>query len=305
MSEPDDVSVHWTGPDGSVWDLLTGTGGALVTEGVDGLVLPEFRERAARFASVPGRLFLGVDYEDNPVEFSLHVGDTHASSPNAPFRTGQLWRQLDTAVRRAFSPRDLGRFDVTTSAGTRHLLCRLRAMDRRRAKREHGAAGSAVYDVVLAPDTPLWQGTTAILDFPYAAAAAPVDYYGGSGGGGTGPDFHISAANEMSAADILNPGDEDTWPTWTVTGPCQGVIGVGGALTTLPHLAAGEQLVIDTHPARMSVTDGYGNRAWDRLAGYDFAPIPPAGAKVTAWKNDAAAGSHIRLQYTPQHWAAW
>ncbi|WP_222430134.1 hypothetical protein, partial [Rhodococcus rhodochrous] len=53
-------------------------------------------------------------------------------------------------------------------------------------------------------------------------------------------------------------------------------------------------------PHRTSVTDEGGNRAWDRMELYDFAPIPVGDqVPVSVHIIGGGPGANIRLELTP------
>lgn len=120
----------------------------------------------------------------------------------------------------------------------------------------------------------------------------------------------ISASNVLGETQIVNPGDVEGWPVWTLTGPADGLTATNhtlGAAFTIDHaLLAGEQIVIDTAPGRPTVrgpsdVNLIGALDWpdatlwplvDGVNGIDFAV---AGA---------GSGTVVELTYHPRYEAA-
>ncbi|MCK2242316.1 MULTISPECIES: phage tail domain-containing protein [unclassified Crossiella] len=107
-----------------------------------------------------------------------------------------------------------------------------------------------------------------------------------TGGGLGGLDF--GTPSSTGALTLTNPGSAPAWPAFTITGPVQfpEVIdpATGAGLAFAGDLAAGQRLVIDTHPHRRTVTrDGIGGfRPYLRQAAW--LSVPPGGALTVAFR---------------------
>jgi len=266
----DILEITWIGVDGSQWNLLRGTEGATLAPKPLGLHLPTWTQQVATAARVPGRAYKGTVYGPRIVDLNIRIGDVRG-----PFRKGRAWRQLDEAFWQSMSPEVPGRLLIRSdTGGYRFLDLRMEAAPDPAYARDPSHNGVATYVVNLVSDSPFWQGFDVSQTFAYDVV--PSNYYGG-GAGTRGPPFYISASSSLSSATANNPGDREAYPRWTATGPGTFTFGTGGHLTTLPTLAAGQQILINADPNVSSVTDGAGNNFWPFLGAHDFTVPIAAG----------------------------
>jgi len=297
------IQVTWQGPDGSVWDLYNGTQGLMLAQGLSGLHLPAWKQQVSTSARTPGRRYLGTVWEARTVILNLHVGDM----VDVP-RTATAWRQLDDLVWQAFDAEQLGLlYVITDTGGYRQLSCRMETAPDPVYPVDPGLQGLATYSVTLTADNPFWQALP-ITTTPFSSTAgSATPYYGGVGGGGFGPPY-VTSQSTVTAAFVSNPGDRPAWPRWVITGPGVWTIGLPGHTTTLPNLAAGQQILIDTDPMVLTVTDQNGVNLWPTIGVHDFTqPIPvglnqPLIAQVT---GPSTVGGSAQLTITPTFKRAW
>jgi hypothetical protein len=267
------LEITWIGTDGSVWDLLGGTQGVRLSEGVRGLHLPEVTQIVQTSARVPGRQYLSTLYKPRQVDLTLNVGDSSAFG----VADAQAWRNLDEAFWASTSSEVTGRLLVRSdTGGYRYLDCRLdSAVDA--YQNDPGTQRFAQYPVTLVSDSPFWKGFDITRTFTYDVQ--PQNYYGG-GTGTLGPPFYISASSALAAATFTNPGDLPAYARWTATGPGTHTFGLGAHTTTLPTLLAGSSILVNTDPFIDTVTDGAGNNLWPFVGATDFAAPIPTGVDI-------------------------
>jgi phage-related protein len=100
------------------------------------------------------------------------------------------------------------------------------------------------------------------------------------------PDvFTLSSQQVLGGTLIVNTGDVDAYPVWTLTGPATSLtLQLGDrAFTVNSTLTAGQTLVIDTDPRLRTVTDGGGANRWPdvSLTDFDLWTLPPGTNAVT------------------------
>ncbi|AOD24039.1 hypothetical protein IM25_22680 [Rhodococcus sp. p52] len=283
---------------------MAGTEGAVLPKGLKSILLPHFTQLTHKTARRHGVRFEGIDWDEGNCTMTVVVGDTWVSRPAGNFRRGDEFLYLDRSFRDSFSPLYPGTLEVEALGETRSFSGRLVELDDGDIEMMPDIRGTAEYEITLAAESTFWRGKDVVFDFPFTGSATPDNYYGPSN---AAPDFYITGGNAIGNAVLTNPGQVEVWPTWTIDGPGQAVVGVGEHITYVSGLAAGERLVIVTDPAHSEVVDGGGNRAWDRIGGlYDFAPVEPGDDVVaTAQIIGGGPGANIRLELPTLYLAAY
>ncbi|MFE9936313.1 phage tail family protein [Streptomyces hirsutus] len=143
---------------------------------------------------------------------------------------------------------------------------------------------------------------------------------------GAGQDFlqpypTVSSSQVLGATTLVNPGDVEVWPTWTVTGPATAITfsatkkvrGPDGLRTVVESftldmtatvhgaLLAGETVTISTDPPR--VRSGTGENLSNGLnwPGAVLWSLPPGTTPVTFQLAGAQPGSAVDLAYYPRY----
>lgn len=295
------IGIKMFGANGAQFDLVNGTEGVILADGMKGVELPEFKFVEAKTARAPGRRVLGINWDKSDLVLPVHVGDTYQSRRDGKFRRGADWISLDRSFKGAATPTQQTRIEVTVEGGDGARTYRGRQEeleDNTEGSLLRDIRGMASYELTLGADFPFWQGTPVIYDFPYAATAVD-NYYGP---GNLAPPFYISKGNSLASAVVLNPGQVATYPTWIITGPAQATVGVGDHLTYVSGLSSGQQVTITTDPNSMDVRDEGGNRAWPLISSYDFAGIEPGeSSNISARIVGGGPGANIRMVLTPNY----
>ncbi|WP_370180426.1 hypothetical protein [Rhodococcus wratislaviensis] len=293
------TGIKVTGINGTVFDLVNGTEGVVLTAGLGGVLLPSFHRQDTRTARAPGRRVGGIKWDPSTLRAQVTVADTWQSRPDGRFRKGAAWVDLDRTFKGAFSPLASSLVTVSAPNGPRTLRGRLEGLqdvtDDGPMRDVHGRAD---YELTLGADHPFWQGAPVVYDFPYSDTGGG-NYYGPTN---AAPPFVISRANALASATVLNPGEVPAYPTWEITGPAQATVGVGDHVTEVEALATGQRLTIVTDPNGMAATDGDGNRAWLLLRTWDFAALP-AGESSTVLASivSGGPGASIRMTFAPNY----
>lgn len=154
---------------------------------------------------------------------------------------------------------------------------------------------------------------TLLCEDPYWVDTVPVSVHREQG---AGVDFlvpypSVSSSQVLGATTVVNPGDVDVWPEWTVTGPATSIVftreDTGDAftldMTATSHgaLLAGETVTIATDPP--SVRSGTGENL---IAGLDWPdavlwPLPPGETPVTFQLNGSGPTSAVDMTFYPRY----
>ncbi|MFI5802977.1 phage tail domain-containing protein [Streptomyces sp. NPDC051561] len=110
---------------------------------------------------------------------------------------------------------------------------------------------------------------------------------------------------------VSNPGDEDAWPVWELTGPIKSfslTSPKGEVLKAAPPdngidlVPDGRVMEIDTRPGKKTVKDDQGMNYWAALdANPSFWPIEPGDSKCSISVVAGSGRASVRLAYTPRY----
>jgi len=107
---------------------------------------------------------------------------------------------------------------------------------------------------------------------------------------------------------LTNPGDADSHPTWTLTGPCDAATVTCGddiAWTVPDGLLDTEELVLDTRRGTQTVTVN-GAPAWGRLApGARLGALHPGANMFTVEAVSATADTKVTASWSQRWLTAW
>ncbi|MEV7871512.1 phage tail protein [Streptomyces sp. NPDC088124] len=148
---------------------------------------------------------------------------------------------------------------------------------------------------------------------PYYVDAAPVSVHRETGAlvDYLVPYPSVSSSQVLGATTVMNPGDVDVWPTWTITGPATLITfiredtGESFALdmTETSHgaLLSGETVTISTDPpsVRSATGDNWiGALNWPQAVLWS---LPPGGCPVTFQLDGSGPGSAVDLTFYPRY----
>lgn len=129
---------------------------------------------------------------------------------------------------------------------------------------EQGALRFARYAVQLRAYDPFWYGGERSVS--YVQTDAATQFF-------PGPPWVLTPSATLGSTEIVNEGDIEVWPTWTIRGPVTSATFVGANGDTFTYtgaVAAGESVTIRTDPRvplPQRVVDGAGTNLWSNLSG--------------------------------------
>lgn len=224
--------MTWAGADGSTWTLDGSQGVLLLQDGLVGLHFPEHDRFTSTAPSTAGSRHRGSRAQERDVEWNLLVYSDESSAE---------WQAIDRAFWSSFDVDDPGVWTVA-DAGGRSLSLECRLVPKNDPyDRDPALHGWSLYHVQMVACEPFWRGPEVSQTWQNAA---PVPFFGVDG------QLHVSNSSSMTAATMNNPGDVEAWPAWTITGPMTSLsITVDGGTITIPTLASGDTLIVNTDPA--------------------------------------------------------
>lgn len=126
----------------------------------------------------------------------------------------------------------------------------------------------------------------------------------------TGVDFlnpfpSISAGLSLGDTEIVNPGDVDAWPSWTITGPMDSIsasnLSTGLQFSLNYTLAAGEQITITTDRPTVRGPGGQNLVAYLDWPNAYLWSLTPDTNNVTFNVAGASAGTTVELKFYPRY----
>lgn len=141
----------------------------------------------------------------------------------------------------------------------------------------------------------LWEDATAIdLTFGVAPAAGIPPM----------PPIALAPPTLLGQNTIVNSGDAEAYPVWTITGPGTPTLAnttTGRSFGLGVALGSGETVTVDTRPTMQSAVDGTGADRWGDLvksSPRDLWPLVPGTNVLNLDLASSGAGSQVVLSYT-------
>lgn len=298
------IGIKWVGWDASEWDMRSGL--VKLAKGVLGLGALSYADFTQTSALRDGQRHVGWRGEPRKVLLPVLIGQS----------ANELeWLTTDRAWWKTMHPAKAGQLQVTAPDGSRRSLG-LRFVDDGGMSFDHDPTRDRLSVAVLSmiADDPWWVGPAFTKSF--SAGSNPQNFFGG--GTNLATPFIIGEANTIGSASVTNPGDVDAWPDYIVDGPCTawGVTVNGKSVSASVELAANQQLVVETSPARQVATlvtggffvdgrriGGVSSNVTKLLQSIEFTPIP-AGTSVPLDVSINGTGK-ITLSGVPRYFRAW
>jgi hypothetical protein len=281
-------TLDYVAPDGTV-TRLTGQPDLDVhwALGVTGRFMPPINRVEDRLFGQAGARLRAVRVDAREVNLPLTVIGTNELAVRAKLR----------ALIRTLNPqRGDGRLRVTAVDGTvRELTCRYSdGMEGRESRSDTGAVFQRAVLVLRAAD-PYWYDTDQQSQ-TYRAGQAGMFF--------ASPFFGLRLSSEsvFGSQVVANDGDVETWPVWTVHGPCTSITlsnDTTGETISLPiTLTATQTVTIDTRPFRKTVRRDDGTNLYGSLsATSSLWALPLGDSTVTISLPGATADSYVTLNY--------
>ncbi|MFC6885284.1 MULTISPECIES: phage tail protein [Actinomadura] len=290
------VVATWYAPDGSVWPLMNeDLGWHTLADGVAGL------DAAAITITTDKRMRGGVRVrhirpEQRAITWPL---DVYSAESHTQFVA--RWRELMLAFTQT-SRLGPGWLEIARPDGTARQAA---AYYQAGFEGRHGMGVlSDQAAITLLCEDPYWSDRDpVVIDRAYATGVPFLV-----------PFPTVSSAHVLGDTTIVNPGDVEAWPTWTITGPASGLTAtlhttgeaftLDPALTAHGPLAAGETATIRTNPAQVR---GPADAVWTGALDWPGAvlwSLPPGEHPVTFAVAGAGPGSAVRLEFFPRYESA-
>lgn len=287
------LSVTYVDPDGVAWPWSDPASGCVITA-VSGIGSPP---AALSSTSMPGGGILAQQYgaAQRQIVIGLHAFDD-ASQDGFLDLIDRLARALWT--ERAGLPAP-GTLIFQRPGGTARQIAVFCTSGPEQTDAESGANGFSIstdYALTFASDLdPLFSDaadTTAVFSAP------PVS-------GGIFPLLPVILSPEttLGSTSIVNEGNSDAYPVWTITGPGTPTITnvtTGRSFGLDVDLDPGEVITVDTRPGRQSVIDGTLADRWAdlvRTSPRDLWSLPVGRSDLTMSMVGSGDGSKIQLSY--------
>ncbi|MFE9624299.1 phage tail protein [Streptomyces sp. NPDC006527] len=294
------ATATYTDPAGTVWPLTdTEAGWFTLADGTSGLGATPYTLTTDDHPRGGARL-RHVQPQPRAIVWPLYVyGETHLEFV-------ERWRALASAFtrtlrRNADGTRTPGVLEIARPDGTsRRIEVYYReGFEGRGTKGSGRIVDSAVLTLWCAD--PYWWDTEAVtVHREYGTAAA--DFLA--------PFPTVSSSQVLGATTVVNAGDVEVWPVWTITGPASSITFTrqdnGEAFTVNPSavghgaLLAGQKVTVRTDPPQVRYQDGsnwIGALDWP---GASLWSLPPGSTDVTFQLDGAGPGSAVDLTYHPR-----
>lgn len=296
------MGVKWTGWDGSEWDLRSGPV-RLSAAGISGLLSLKFDSYTRDSAARDGQRFQG--WRAQPRSVLLPVFTMRQ-------KTEAAWLGMDRAWWRTMQPGRVGTLTVTTpDGGARKLDLRFEDDGNHVYAGDPSIQRVNSYALNMIADDPYWYSDTP-WGRTFSNAGTGVRFLGGgslTGAATKGPPFVLAPTFTTDTSVLTNPGDVNSWPVYTLTGPLTSfsITVDGGTLAGTLPIAAWQKVVIDTSPTAQTVylynADGsYANKIRE-MTSFGFRPIPP-GVDLPLNVNLSGTGT-LTVTGTPRYFKAW
>ena len=263
-----------------------------VLDGIQGFDLPPYVLTASTPGGWDGGLLEHARQAERDVYIPLHLSAT----------TTPLMRGLKTRLAALVDPRrgdmqvKVQQLDATTRTATGRYMDGMVST----LAEDEGLSWQNVGVMVRCFD-PAWLGPNTVAA---VIAAAGTDVFLSA------PFFPLTVIGSQAFGSVTvnNPGDEDAYPVYTITGPGSNFSATNGAESwgIDGAIAGGEVLTVDTRRGVQTVVDAGGDSQWSRISeGADMWPLTPGDNDLTISLSGATAASSVRVEFTPRYLTAW
>lgn len=288
------LNIKWTDTNGTEWDLVHGPV-ALMNAGVMGFGMPKTFDTIRQTALVHGQTLQSWRLEPRELFLPITFRDDADLDVNGIQR--EFWDGLAIGQN--------GTLTVTDSnGGVRSIDARFVSDGDVAFTVDPYAQTNAYrpYGITLVADDPWWRGPTQSFSFGLGPEGTSTFF----GNGSNATPFYIVKSTGGADSTLTNPGDMESWITWTIEGPMTSFdleIGghhIAGAIT----VASGDTLTIETSPLNQIAYLSDGTKVTRDLTSADFAALPATGLPVTVGIDVVGTGT-ITASFAPVYWRAF
>lgn len=288
------LNIKWTDTNGTEWDLVHGPV-ALMNAGVMGFGMPKTFDTIRQTALVHGQTLQSWRLEPRELFLPITFRDDADLDVNGIQR--EFWDGLAIGQN--------GTLTVTDSnGGVRSIDARFVSDGDVAFTVDPYAQTNAYrpYGITLVADDPWWRGPTQSFSFGLGPEGTATFF----GNGSNATPFYIVKSTGGADSTLTNPGDMESWITWTIEGPMTSFdleIGghhIAGAIT----VASGDTLTIETSPLNQIAYLSDGTKVTRDLTSADFAALPATGLPVTVGIDVVGTGT-ITASFAPVYWRAF
>ena len=288
------LNIQWTDTNGTLWDLVRGPV-ALMNSGVMGFGMPISFDTTRQTALVHGQTLQSWRLEPRDIFLPVTFRDDADLDVNGIQRA--FWDGLALGK--------YGNLQVTDSNGG------IRSIDARFVS--DGDVAFTVdpyanthayrpYGVSLVADDPWWRGPVESFSFGLGPEGAATFF----GNGSSATPFYIIKSTGGADSTLTNPGDQDSWITWTIEGPMTSFdLEIDGHHVSGDIVVdEGDTLTIETSPLNQIADLSDGTKVTRDLTAADFAPLPATGLPVNVGIDVVGTGT-ITASFAPVYWRAF
>jgi hypothetical protein len=284
-------SLSLTSGDGLLWDLTDPRGHVQVQPGWTGFDLPPVATFLDPSPSLPGAMYQGSHDDVRPLFVPIYTTGRDRAEAVA-YR-----RRFLVSIHHSRGP---ALFSMTETNGTTRTI---RGIYQGGGEGDEGETSAglhwALYGLTFqAIDDPYWHGqqekggpwhiAAPVAFFPLAPAL-----------------FRLSGSQVLGATNIVNKGDVDAYPLWTLKGPATELtLQLGERVFTItPNLLEGESLTINTDPTAQTITDGTGANRWGDVDDdlFELWALPPGTSTATVSVTGGTSATELDMVYTPRY----
>lgn len=288
------ITIEWLGWDGSVWNLTSGEQGVALQPGFQGFSMPSIQRYEREGPAVHGSYYQGFRVETRRIFLPLLVLSESGKQ--------NFWTSLDSSFFRTLRPDKTGTLRVTDPAGQRReITCRFEGDEEHAYQEDPTQDGVAVYALRLVANEPFWRGEPVSKPF---GQSTPEGYYERTN---PGEVYFLSSGSSFASAQFANPGDVDSYITWTINGPFETVaVGINGQDIKIGFpITSAQTITIDTSPLDMRVMRNGVNitSLLTTPPRYDVLPAE-TNTKITIAATGTEFGT-VTASLTPLYYRAW
>lgn len=277
-----------TAADGSVRVLNDRTQGRRVLKGIFGLNMPPFALHTSESPELDGEQLDDVATLARPIHLPMLLTG----------RTEEEFRERARDLCDIFDPRHgEASLEIAYADGTRKSVTVIKEMGLEGSEKvEEAGVRWWKYNLDLLANDPWWNGPPLSQTWTHSppVPALPIT------------PRRVSSSTTFELATLHNPGQVESYPLWTITGPNTGILArrrdTGEQFELTGALLAKKTVTVNTRPRFTDVRHSDGADWWEHLAaGSSFWRLPQGETPVDISVFGAEVGSSVRVDYIPRY----